>query len=290
MIMNIDFNKDKPTKSYKALIGGLIVATFGHNIATASELTIPNSFTAGTPARASEVNQNFDATATAVNDNDSRITTLSGNLETTNATITDNISRIAALEAALTALTQRVDELESSQQNVMFSSDTHYATDLVFLSNNADGSFIISDASGNQSEVSVVATNYEYHPMPGLDTVSFNVAEDDTTVIIETSGEAYLSQWNAYSSLSVAIQIDGIIPTLGAQKTLRMVTDDNISSGGGSWTVRYPVQLDAGDHTFSVMLKAHNQNQSSVGVDGRSIEGHNGRIKATVMQVHTGSE
>ncbi|MCW9016170.1 MAG: hypothetical protein OQJ89_04335 [Kangiellaceae bacterium] len=39
----------------------------------ASEVSIPNEFTAGTPARASEVNQNFDAIETAVNDNDVRI-------------------------------------------------------------------------------------------------------------------------------------------------------------------------------------------------------------------------
>lgn len=42
----------------------------------ASSVTIPNTFTSGTPALASEVNGNFTAVETAVNDNDSRITTL----------------------------------------------------------------------------------------------------------------------------------------------------------------------------------------------------------------------
>lgn len=39
----------------------------------ASDVTIPNEFTAGTPARAGEVNANFSALAQAVNDNDTRI-------------------------------------------------------------------------------------------------------------------------------------------------------------------------------------------------------------------------
>lgn len=43
---------------------------------SASELTIPNSFSAGTPAVADEVNANFDAVAVAVNDNDARIASL----------------------------------------------------------------------------------------------------------------------------------------------------------------------------------------------------------------------
>jgi len=42
----------------------------------AAELSIPNEFTAGTSALAAEVNGNFSAAATAVNDNNSRIVTL----------------------------------------------------------------------------------------------------------------------------------------------------------------------------------------------------------------------
>lgn len=48
--------------------------------AAASDLTIPNSFTAGTSAVAAEVNANFTAVETAVDDNDSRITTLEGTM------------------------------------------------------------------------------------------------------------------------------------------------------------------------------------------------------------------
>jgi len=47
-------------------------------VAGASELTVPNTFSAGTTAVASEVNDNFSAVADAVNDNDGRIAALEG--------------------------------------------------------------------------------------------------------------------------------------------------------------------------------------------------------------------
>lgn len=40
----------------------------------ATDLTVPNSFTSGSPARAADVNANFAAVETAVTDNDTRIT------------------------------------------------------------------------------------------------------------------------------------------------------------------------------------------------------------------------
>ncbi len=45
-------------------------------VAFAANVTIPNTFTAGTPAKASEVNANFQAVKTAVDDNQSQITAL----------------------------------------------------------------------------------------------------------------------------------------------------------------------------------------------------------------------
>ena len=42
----------------------------------AGNVTIPNTFVSGTPAKASEVNDNFSAVKTAVDDNDARLTNL----------------------------------------------------------------------------------------------------------------------------------------------------------------------------------------------------------------------
>ncbi len=60
----------------------------------AGNLTIPNSFTSGTPAVAAEVNANFSAVESEVDDNDDRIST---NI----SDITSNDSRITALESTV---------------------------------------------------------------------------------------------------------------------------------------------------------------------------------------------
>ena len=48
----------------------------GAGIAWSDTLTIPNTFVANTPAVADEVNANFSACKTAVDDNDSRVAAL----------------------------------------------------------------------------------------------------------------------------------------------------------------------------------------------------------------------
>jgi hypothetical protein len=67
----------------------LSIAVVG-TVALASSLTLPFTFSAGTTARASEVNANFSAVKTAVDDNAARVTALE--------------ARVTAIEAALTAL------------------------------------------------------------------------------------------------------------------------------------------------------------------------------------------
>jgi|GEM_PF-6284805 len=246
-----------------------VVTLFSHQLSTASELTIPNTFQANTPAKASEVNNNFSATATSVN---------------------DNHNRIATLEAALTALTNRVEVLEAQpQNNFSIKYDAYYATDLFFVRNDANGTIIIPSTSGNQTPAETVETNYQYYPIPGLNDISFNVDNDNTTVVIRATGEAYLTSFSAFSSLDIAVQIDGTTPALGAVETIRMVSDDNLSSGGASWDVTLPTQLNAGTHQFSILIRGTNQNQSEITIDGRSIGSYAGKVKTTIMQINDGN-
>ena len=71
---------------------------------TAGNVTIPNTFSSGTPAVAAEVNANFGALETAVNDNDSRITTNSNDLAALQTAVTTLQATVAALQDTVTTL------------------------------------------------------------------------------------------------------------------------------------------------------------------------------------------
>jgi hypothetical protein len=67
------------TMIFKITVLATALSTFT-TLAAAGQLNTPNEFQAGTPALASEVNANFDAVESAVNDNDMRISSLEGRL------------------------------------------------------------------------------------------------------------------------------------------------------------------------------------------------------------------
>ena len=58
----------------------ILTLIFTSSSAFATDVTIPNSFSSGTTTSAAEMNANFTAVKSAVDDNDSRITTLEGSV------------------------------------------------------------------------------------------------------------------------------------------------------------------------------------------------------------------
>lgn len=80
--------------SVKLVLFSTLILLTAFSSTHAGEVTIPNTFASDTPAVAAEVNANFTAVKTAVDDND---------------------SRVAALEALVTALQSRLEALETSQ-------------------------------------------------------------------------------------------------------------------------------------------------------------------------------
>ena len=76
----------------------LIITLSGTASLQASEVTIPNSFSAGNTAVAADVNENFTAVSTALNDNNSRVVILENLISDQQALITDLQTRLAALE------------------------------------------------------------------------------------------------------------------------------------------------------------------------------------------------
>jgi len=86
---------------------GLVIA----GGAVAGNVTLPNTFQPNTPARASEMNANFTAVRTAVNDN----FTLIGALQAALTTLT---ARVTSTESAITTLNPRVTSAENSLASV----------------------------------------------------------------------------------------------------------------------------------------------------------------------------
>ena len=72
------------TSISQRLAAGLM-GTAVTGFALAGPVTTPNTFTSGSPAVAAEVNDNFSAFEAAVNDNDTRVSTLETDIETVQA-------------------------------------------------------------------------------------------------------------------------------------------------------------------------------------------------------------
>jgi len=83
----------------------LILATiFLASAAIADDLTIPNTFTAGTPAVAAEVNGNFTAVEASVDDNAADIAVTTVDIAANTASIADNQADIQSNSSSIAAL------------------------------------------------------------------------------------------------------------------------------------------------------------------------------------------
>ena len=85
----------------KTLLKQIITCTLVWSLASivwASDVTLPNTFQSGTPAVAAQVNDNFSAVKSAVDDNDGRIAALEATIASLQTTITDLQNRLAAVE------------------------------------------------------------------------------------------------------------------------------------------------------------------------------------------------
>jgi hypothetical protein len=134
--------------------------------ALAAPVTIPNVFTAGTPARAADVNANFNAVATAHNDTDARVTALDAeidaNLNTVTTAHSDTTARVNALEAVA-----REPNLQPSGNLVLGPSNPSSGNILKdsqpFIHNFGDANVFVGVSAGNfsTSAVSTVAVGDE---------------------------------------------------------------------------------------------------------------------------------
>jgi len=113
----------------------------------------------------------------------------------------------------------------------------------------------------------VFATDSVYKPVLGF---SQNVTvPSGVTTLIQTSGLIVANQFNALAISYIGLFIDGILVSPGGESKVYITTDDNISSGGGNWSLNYPATLSPGNHTIELMTKGQSQSQSSLTVDYR---------------------
>ncbi len=132
-----------------ALIGVCVALT-----SRAAELTIPHTFTSGTPAKASEVNANFNAVKGAVDAADSRL----NSLETDN---TDNKSDIAELQTTTTANSAAITTLQSTMNGKQTRVSGTCTVGSAISAINVDGSV---QCEAFQKSGKVVVTPQHFHP------------------------------------------------------------------------------------------------------------------------------
>jgi hypothetical protein len=117
-----------------SLLSYLIIQT---NVAT-SELIIPNQFTSGTRAVAADVNANFDATCTAVND-----------IQTQNTAL---LTQITTLAINIENLTSRVDSQQLENGEMRVEIDTLQASVDILESDSVSGSSAILSITNDRQD------------------------------------------------------------------------------------------------------------------------------------------
>ena len=127
-------------------------------ISWAASVDIPNTFTANTTAKASEVNANFGAVKTAVDDNDSRLVALEALVATLQTDLTSANSNIGTLQTNLATANVTIATLQSDMTTAQSGIDAN-----------------TSDISGLQADsVPNLSTYLEITTMNGYDTALFS--------------------------------------------------------------------------------------------------------------------
>ena len=178
------------------------------HLALADGVTIPHTFSAGTPALAAEVNANFTAVAASVNDNAADITA-NGSASASNAALIAALqTTVAAQQAAIDSLNGSIATLQSQLAAVQGSSVIALADhlDLVYVPdpNQAGVEYLTAEFHGinvrivNGSGVTATANGL------GNLTVGYNETDPDSAAICsngdfktQVNCENFGGQWQA---------------------------------------------------------------------------------------------
>lgn len=197
--------------------------------AIAGEVAVPHTFQANTPARASEVNNNFTAVKTAVDDNNSRITSNAVSIGANNASILVNASDILDIK----------DDVAAIQASGLTATTvlTTYCVGIDFF------------WDGVYSKVADIGVFYKY--------LSQSVVE------VQFNGSVYAVSYGTGAVFE--LRVDDLPTTEGwARIALKFETMGYETTG--SMTAIFP-DIDSGYHTVSVWVRGANGNGGSAIID-----------------------
>jgi len=147
----------------RARLISLLVIAASHAV-YADNATIPHAFTANTPAKADEVNANFSAVKSSIDDNDARITTNTTSISNVSTATTVNASAITANAAAISTNTTAIDQ--NTNAIGLNASDTAQNTAEIaanasdILTHSVDISSIQTDVAANTAAIAGLGSVY----------------------------------------------------------------------------------------------------------------------------------
>lgn len=171
----------------------------------AGPLTIPNIFVNATPANAVDVNANFSAAETAVDDNDARITTNTGNISGNSGSITTNN----------TAISGNATSIGDNSTNIGTNTTNITANSAAVTTNDTDISNNTTAIGTKQNRVTgTCATGSSIRAISSTGTVTCETDSDsggDITEVIAGSGISVSG--GTSGTVTVSIPTSGITST-----------------------------------------------------------------------------
>jgi len=203
--------------------GTIVLLSLSSVSAWAGNLTVPNAFVSGTKAVAADVNANFDAVATAVNDNDTRIKTNAADIVTNTAAIatkaaaTDVTTNATNISANATAIATKANTTDvntalaaKADASTVSTNTANISANATAIATKADASTVSTNTANISANATAIATKAD------SSTVSTNTANisanataiagkaDSSTVTTNTTNITALQQNSNKSALACA--------------------------------------------------------------------------------------
>ncbi len=197
-----------------------------------SEVDIPNTFSSGTAAIATEVNDNFSELETAVNDNFDQIESLQSlvtNLQTT----------IDGLQQNIATLNNELDALNfSSVARIISPRSRNNAFDDYSL-NDGKAVFTIQFNVAIDTDSVAIGDNIQISGASGSATATIEWRDDNTTMQLTTLQNFTTISPCFSGGITLEIFGDGANPVMDAQG--KAIDGNNNGLPGGDWTDSYDI-------------------------------------------------